>query len=77
MNKFQVSYSALGMSGDETSSTTSARPLRNVNFPTSTLEEVISVAGGGSRRGSRFFQRPRSLSIWSDISRSSMRLDER
>lgn len=101
--KFRVSYSAL-MSGDDTSSTTSVKPSRNVNFQSTTLEEVISVDGRraekskkmsnagipvavpnitttngtGSRRGSRsIFQRPRSLSIWSDISRSSMRLDER
>lgn len=78
MTKFQVSYSALGMS-DETSSSTSARILRNVNFPPGTLEEIMASGGGGngSRRGSKFFQRPRSLSVWSDVSRSSMKLDER
>lgn len=47
----------------------------------------VSTAGGGAaggngagtsgRRGSRFFQRPRSMSVWSEISRSSMKLDER
>lgn len=75
MSKFQVSYSALGMS-DESNSSTSGKILRNVNFPPGTFDEIVA-AGGGSRRGSKFFQRPRSLSVWSDISRSSMKLDER
>lgn len=76
MSKFQVSYSALGMS-DESTSSGSAKILRNVNFPPGTFEDVLVAGGSSSRRGSRFFQRPRSLSVWSDISRSSMKLDER
>lgn len=72
MSKFRVSYTALGMT-DETP-TSDKITTRNVNFPPGTLDEIISV---GSRRGSKFFPRPRSLSVWSDISRSSMRLDER
>lgn len=77
VTKFQVSYSALGMSDESAAaSTASAKVLRNVNFPPGTFEELVA-AGGGSRRGSRFFQRPRSMSVWSDISRSSMKLDER
>ncbi|XP_035791860.1 potassium channel subfamily T member 2-like isoform X9 [Anopheles albimanus] len=75
MSKFRISYSALGMSEEScNSSTTNARALRIVNFPAETFD---GTPVAGSRRGSKFFQRPRSMSAWSDISRSSMRLDER
>lgn len=69
MKKISIGYSALEMS-DEISPCGS-RAFRNVNFPPETPSK------DGSRRGSKFFQRPRSMSVWSDISRSSMRLDER
>lgn len=75
MSKFRVTYSALGMSDETPSSTSGTKVLRNVNFPT-TYEDIVA-AGSGSRRGSKFFQRPRSLSVWSDISRNSVKLDER
>lgn len=77
MNKFRVTYSALGMSDETPSSTNGTKLSRNVNFPPTTYEDLVAAGGGGSRRGSKFFQRPRSLSVWSDISRNSVKLDER
>ncbi|XP_043948273.1 potassium channel subfamily T member 2 isoform X3 [Drosophila biarmipes] len=89
----QVSYTALGMSDDNqtcsysmpsvASPTLNHRLQRNVNFN----EDLNDLAGyppqqlppaPAVRRFSKsIFQRPRSMSVWSDISRSSMRLDER
>lgn len=50
---------------------------KNVNFTREAAEFIPLASSVGQRRGSRFFQRPRSMSAWSDISRSSCRLDER
>uniref|UniRef100_A0A1B0CHQ5 Uncharacterized protein n=1 Tax=Lutzomyia longipalpis TaxID=7200 RepID=A0A1B0CHQ5_LUTLO len=75
--RFHVNYRALGMSEESCSTSSSTKADRNVNFPRRGVPEVISLASAGSRRGSRFFQRPRSMSAWSDISRGSMRFDER
>ncbi|XP_055702424.1 uncharacterized protein LOC129801429 [Phlebotomus papatasi] len=75
--KFHVNYRALGMSEDSCSTASSVKAARNVNFPKRNAPEIISLASVGSRRASRFFQRPRSMSAWSDISRGSMRFDER
>jgi len=89
-HNLEVSYTALGMSDDNQTNTNSysmpsvASPTRggnnatrNVNFnddlPGYPPQQLPTV-----RRFSKsIFQRPRSMSVWSDISRSSMRLDER
>ncbi|XP_022231232.2 potassium channel subfamily T member 2 isoform X15 [Drosophila obscura] len=91
-HKLQASYTALAMSDDNQTCSYSMpsiaspshqhRPYRNVNFN----EELNDLSGYPAqqlpatavRRFSKsIFQRPRSMSVWSDISRSSMRLDER
>lgn len=74
-----VEYSALDMSDDTSlsvkSSSNNSKGVRIVNFHAETFE--TSAVAAAARRGSKFFQRPRSMSAISDISRSSMRLDER
>lgn len=81
MDRYQVGYSALSMNADEISiSPTSSKAARNVNFPPDTDGIPPSVVVDSGRRESKFFQRPRSLSVWSTssiISRTSNRFDER
>ena len=82
MDRYRVSYSALGMSDENSISPSSSKACRNVNFPPDTTDSnCVPMAGtNGARRGSKFLQRPRSLSVWSTssiISRSSNRFDER
>lgn len=83
MDKYRVSYSALptvGMSDENSISLSSYKAGRNVNFPPETSDVSADFNGSGARRGSKFLQRPRSLSVWSTssiISRSSNRFDER
>ncbi|EDW79860.2 uncharacterized protein Dwil_GK18011 [Drosophila willistoni] len=67
-------------------SSPSHRQQRNVNFNDDGLNDLAGSYGyppqqlpatTAVRRFSKsIFQRPRSMSVWSDISRSSMRLDE-
>jgi len=84
MDRYRVSYSALpGMSDEHSISPSSSKAGRNVNFPPDTNDNsCVPMDGGpnGARRGSKFLQRPRSLSVWSTssiVSRSSNRFDER
>lgn len=80
MDRYQVNYSALGMSDEN--SISSSKTGRNVNFLPETTDGIppAPIVVEGSRRGSKLFQRPRSLSVWSTssiISRTSNRFDER
>jgi hypothetical protein len=86
MDRYRVHYnSLLGMSEDNSpsQSQTSSKNTRNVNFPPETTTDGIPscmLEDPGGRRGSKFFQRPRSLSVWSTssiISRNSNRFDDR
>lgn len=85
MDRYQVSYSALptlAMSDENSISPLSYKAGRNVNFPPETSDAISAdhLEVGGARRGSRFLQRPRSLSVWSTssvMSRTSNRFDER
>ena len=81
MDRYQVSYSALGMSDENSISPSSSKVGRNVNFPPETTDGIpLPAAVDSGRRGSKFFQRPRSLSVWSTssiISRRSNQFDER
>lgn len=76
-SKFQVSYSALGMSDDNSLFLQSSRVVKNVNFQSETINGCPIMLSPTTRRGSKLFQRARSMSVWSDISRSSMKLEER
>lgn len=80
MDRYRVSYSALptfGMSDENSISPSSGKINRSVNFPPDTSDPCLE---SNFRYGSKFLQRPRSLSVWSTssiASRTSNKFDER
>jgi hypothetical protein len=80
MDRYQVNYSALGMSDENSISPGNLKVGRNVNFLSNTSDGTSPAAVEAARQGNKFFQRPRSLSVWSTssvMSRTSNRYDER
>lgn len=81
MDRYRVSYSALpitGMSDENSISPSSGKINRSVNFPPNTSEP--GLVESNIRYGSKYLQRPRSLSVWSTssiVSRTSNKFDER
>lgn len=74
MQEFKVNYNALGMSEENSISSTKIA-TRNVNFPPETT--IDGMPASFSRRGSTLYERARSMSAWSTSSRNSNRFDER
>lgn len=80
MDRYRVDYSAVGMSDETSMSASTSKTSRNVNFPPETADAIPQSVVEAGRRESKFFQRPRSLSIWSTTSLASKRsygFDER
>lgn len=76
MQSFNINYSVLGMSDENSISPSSSKIAKNVNFPPCAFENQIE----NTKCGLKSYQRPRSMSAWShmsDISRSSCKFDER
>ena len=80
MDRYRVSYSAVKMTEETSGSASTSKISRNVNFPPDDVEGIPQPVIDAGRRGSKFMQRPRSLSIWSTTSLASRRsygFDER
>jgi hypothetical protein len=60
------------MSDENSISPSSSKIAKNVNFPVCAFENQNDI-----KYGLKTCQRPRSMSAWSDISRSSCKFDER
>jgi hypothetical protein len=80
MDRYRVSYSAVGMSEEASMSASTSKASRNVNFTPEMADGIPQSVVDTGRRESKFFQRPRSLSVWSTTSLASRRsygFDER